>query len=227
MMDPITKAAAPKSKTRLFIVDDHPTLRQGVAYLIRQQPDMELIGQAEDVPTARMMLAAVHPDLVVVDLSLKQGSGFDLIREIRASWPGLPILVFSMHDEMLYAQRCMTAGANGYLMKEEPPEQIVQAIRTIIAGSVYLSEKVKQQALNVAFSKGGATLSNPIEKLTLRELEIFRLIGQACSTKQIAKRLGISVKTVELHRIHIKTKLQARSFIELVRLAVQWVEKNP
>lgn len=225
-MQTAVKDSVEQGKIRLLIVDDHPVFREGLVYSLQPHLNVEVIGEAEDVPSARMLLSKLRPDLAILDISLKKGSGIDLIRDIRALLPDLPILVFSMHDEMLYAMRCLTAGANGYLMKEAPTAKVVQAIKEILGGSVYASEFVKQQMLSDVHSRGKTSSQDPVARLSNRELEIFHLIGQAYSTKQIAKKMGISEKTVEIHRMHIKSKLMAGSFIEVVRLAVQWVEQK-
>ena len=210
-----------------MIVDDHPVVRQGIAFMINQTPDIEVCQQAENPGEAIDIVRRENLDLVLLDLSLKKGSGLDLIADLRKWRPHIPVLVLSMHDERLYAQRSLVNGANGYVMKEAPAETVVAAIRHVLRGGTYISDRVKEEIVANAVARPEGRLTDPIRMLTNRELEVLRLIGLAYSTDKIAETLGISVKTVEVHRIHIKTKLGTQSMAELVRYAVQWVEANP
>jgi DNA-binding NarL/FixJ family response regulator len=211
-------------KYRVFLVDDHPIVRLGLAQLINREPDLMVCGESEDGSTALGPIGAIKPDAVVVDLTLKQSSGFSLIRDLNALDRKLPILVLTVHEESLYAERCLRAGAKGYLMKEEAMENVLVAIRRVIAGQMYLSQKIQSKLLRSSGKRRDSMLASPLEKLSDRELEIFRLLGQGLGTKQIAKLLHLSVSTVESHRARIKEKLDLTNAVELLRHAVKWVE---
>jgi len=214
-------------KACILIVDDHPVVRQGIAFMIDQTPDIQVAYQAENPGEAIDIVRRHAVDLVLLDLSLKKGSGLDLIADLRKWRPNIPVLVLSMHDERMYAQRSLMNGANGYIMKEAPADMVVEAIRHVLRGGTYVSDRIKEEIIASAVSRPEGRLTDPVRTLTNRELEVLRLIGMAYSTERIAETLGISVKTVEVHRIHIKTKLNTQSLAELVRYAVQWVEANP
>lgn len=213
-------------KSRVLIVDDHPVVRQGMTFMINQQPDMEVVFQAENAGEALNFVQREYPDLVLLDISLKKGSGLDLIADLRKARPQLPVLVLSMHDEHLYAPRAMHKGANGYIMKEAPAEAVLEAMRQVLRGGLYLSSEVKDRIIADAVQRPQGVLDDPVKTLTDRELEVMRLLGSAYSTEKIADRLGISTKTVEVHRMHIKGKLGTSTMAELVRYAVQWVAEN-
>jgi DNA-binding NarL/FixJ family response regulator len=221
MKDRPTPSRAAGAK-RILVVDDHPMTRHGVATLLEQQPGLVVIGQ---VDSARAALAAVRadpPDLVVADLGLGERSGLDLIKDLHALHPELPILVFSMHYESLYAERALRAGARGYLMKSEGAAPLIAAVRAVLHGKVFLSEAMRDRAVT-HFSRGKAAVpSDNASLLSDRELEIFELIGRALSTRQIARRLRVSVSTVETHRSHIKEKLGLHNATELVHAAASW-----
>jgi DNA-binding NarL/FixJ family response regulator len=213
-------------KARVLIVDDHPVVRQGIAYMINQSPDIEAAFQAETPGEALDIVRQKHVDIILLDITLKKGSGLDLIADFRKWRPNIPVLVLSMHDEHLYARRALLNGANGYIMKESPAAEVLNAIRCVLGGGTYLSELIKAEIVASAVTKPEGQPADPVKSLTNRELEIFRLIGLAYSTEKIAETLGISAKTVEVHRLHIKAKLGTQTISELVRYAVQWVEKN-
>ena len=221
------KAPAPlvnrKPKTKVLLVDDHPILRAGLGKLINHEADMMVCGEAEDGPTAFDLVGTLIPDVAVIDISLKGSNGIELIKNLKARYPELPTLVLSMHEETLYAERALRAGSLGYIMKEEAIEQLLVAIRRAIAGEIFLSEKMKTKMLQQMASGRGKVISSPIEQLTDRELEVFRLIGEGCSTRQIAGQLHLSVRTVEAYREYIKTKLGLKNATELVQHAFHWV----
>lgn len=213
-----------KSKIKVLLVDDHPVLRKGLGQLINHESDMMVCGEAEDSPKAFELVGTLNPDVLVVDVSLKGGNGIELIKNIKARYPDLPILVLSMHDESLYAERALRAGSLGYIMKEEAIEQVLVAIRRVINGDIFLSDKMKSRMLQQLATGGRAKgVSNPIENLTDRELEVFRMIGEGRSTRQIAGELHLSVRTVEAYREYIKGKLNLKNSTELVQHAFHWV----
>ncbi len=220
---PTPPAVNRKPKTKVLLVDDHPVLRRGLSQLINQESDMMVCGEAEDAPKAFEAVGQLEPDVVVVDVSLKGSNGIELLKNLKARYPNLPVLVLSMHDESLYAERALRAGGLGYIMKDEAFEQVLVAIRQVLKGDIFLSEKMKSRMLQqVAFGKG-KVVNSPIEKLTDRELEVFRLIGQGHGTRQIAEELHLSVRTVEAYREYIKEKLNLKNATELVQHAFHWV----
>ena len=211
----------PRSKIRVLVVDDHPIVRQGIRGVLEQQPDMVLCGEAEDAGDALKAIAATRPDVVILDISLRGSDGLDVTKSIRARDTKLPVLVMSMHSESLYAGRALRAGANGYIMKTEVAENLVPAVRHILAGDIYLSEHARQSILLEVRGGGGGTAS-PLKRLSDRVLEVFRMIGDGLSTRKIAGELHLSVKTIETHRAHIKEKLGLKTAAEVVRYAVQF-----
>jgi len=213
-----------KAPTKIFIVDDHPMMREGLGQLIGQEPDLTVCGEAESAPEAVERIAALKPDLAIVDISLKTGNGLELIKDVQVRNPAVAVLVISMHDESLYAERVLRAGGRGYVMKQEGGKKIMQAIRQVLSGQVYVSEKMSARILETFSGRRGEAGGSPIERLTDRELEVFQLIGQGRGTRQIAQDLHLSVKTVEVHRLHIKEKLNLSDATALVRHAVRWVE---
>jgi len=222
-----SKAADPvvnrKPKTKVLLVDDHPVLRAGLGRLINQEADMTVCGEAEDGPTAFDLAGTLTPDIAVIDVSLKGSNGIELIKNLKARFPELPTLVLSMHDESLYAERALRAGSLGYIMKEEAIEQVIAAIRKVMLGEIFLSERMKTKMLQQMANGKGKVVSSPIEQLTDRELEVFRLIGEGCSTRQIAGQSHLSVRTVEAYREYIKSKLNLKNATELVQHAFHWV----
>ena len=210
-----------QQRLKVFVVDDHPVLRQGLARLINDQADLAMCGEADSPVEAMRLLPNAKPDVVLVDLTLRGGDGLELCKQIRDRFSTLPILVVSMHDESLYAERALKAGARGYVMKQEPQETVIAAIRTVARGDAYLSPKMSAKLLR-SFSgpKSDAELA-PLDRLTDRELEIFRLIGEGHSVRAIAEKLFLSTKTVEAHKEHIKQKLNLKSSNELLQYAIE------
>lgn len=208
-------------KQRVFILEDHPIVRKGIAALINGEHDLLVCGEAESVEKALSAVSSSKPDIVLVDISLSGSSGIEFIRTMKMEMPETPCLALSMHDELLYAERILLEGAKGYLMKQEAMEIVLEAIRRVLAGKVYLSERVKERILEKKYG-GGATDISPIEALSDRELEVFRLIGEGVTTAQIAKQLHRSAKTIETYRARIKHKLNLKHNMELVRHAIRW-----
>ena len=208
-------------KIKILLVDDHPLVREGLANLIHQQPDMEVCGEAAGEPEAMQLLAARPPDVAIVDISLEQGSGLELIKSIKVMYPSVAMLVVSMHDESLYAERALRAGARGYLMKREAAKKVIQGIRAVLAGQMFASEKITAM-LAARCVEGRATVTSPIEQLSDRELEVFQLLGRGLGTRQIADHLHVGFKTVQAYCARIKEKLQLANATELLRAAMQW-----
>ncbi len=209
-------------RTRILIVDDHPTLRRGLVALIEDESDLEVCGEADETDQALQMVHQLQPDVVVVDLSLKQGTGLELIEQVKNLNLGIKMLVASMHEESLYAERVLRAGAMGYINKQETIDKLVDAIRQIMRGQIYLSERMTERVLH-RVSDGERLEDDPVNRLSNRELEVFQMIGQGLTTKQIAEKLSLSPKTVETHREKIKTKLNLKNGTEVNLHAIQWV----
>jgi DNA-binding NarL/FixJ family response regulator len=205
------------------VVDDHPIVRQGLSQLIDREPDLMVCGEAEDARAALDAIAPLKPDILIVDVSLEGRDGIELLKTIRSRDSKLPVLMLSMHDESLYAERALRAGANGYIMKQEATERVLIAIRQILGGEVYVSDRMAQKMMHHFIGRSGVARRSTMDDLTDRELEVFRLIGQGHGTRQIAEELHLSVKTVESYYAHIKEKLALRNARELVQHAVQWV----
>lgn len=221
------KTTAKNSKHRIFLVDDHPITREGLARLINHEPDLEVCGQANAAVRAVAEIEKQKPDLVVVDVSLTTGaSGLELMKDLLARHPRLRMLGLSTHDEALYAERALRAGAKGYVMKQEPTEKVMAAIRQVLSGGIYLSEAMNNRLLHKMTQSGSAPTATEIEQLSDRELEVYRLIGQGRGTRQIATELHLSMSTVETYRTHIKDKLHLSGAPELVRRAVEWVHSQ-
>ena len=217
------QAPARAGKRKVLLVDDHPVLREGLTVRINRETDLTVCGEAAGAREARRAVARLHPDIVVVDLSLPDGHGLELIKNLRAHYADLLILVFSMHDESLYAERALRAGARGYVMKQEPPERLLAAIRSVLCGGFALSEKTSAELIG-HFSKPRSSGAAPvIASLTDRELEIFQLVGRGVGTREISVQLGRSIKTVETHRARIMEKLHVKSAAVLVSRAAAWV----
>ena len=212
--------------TQIVIVDDHPLVREGLIGLLGAQSDFAVCGEASGAGEARQVVAAARPDVAIIDLALPDGSGLDLIKEFKAKWPAMKLLVLSMHDESLFAERALRAGAVGYVSKQEASRTIVQAVRTILSGKLYLSPNMTELVVQRAFVSGVDVSRSPVDRLTDREMEVFELIGQGLSSRQIAVKLGVSPKTVETHREHVKEKLELTTGAELAKYAVQWVLEN-
>lgn len=214
-----------KEKVKILVVDDHPIVRHGISQLIRQEPDLTICGEAEDIETALEAIATFHPDLVLVDISLKGTDGIKLIKEVKTQYPSILLLVVSMHEESLYAERALRMGAMGYIMKQEAPEKMLTAIRRVLDGEVYLSPKMLKHILSRSSEHPGRHPSGfPFTRLSEREQEVLHFIGQGLGTKQIADKLHLSVKTVEAYRAHIKEKMNLKNATELLRYAIQWVQ---
>ena len=214
---------APK-KVRIMVVDDHPIMREGLTRVIEEAGDLAVCAQAESIQRALELIEKTEPGLIIVDIGLGGTNGLELIKDVKARHPKLPVLVHSMHEEQVYAQRSLQAGARGYLMKQEPAAKLLQAIRQVLSGEIYLSETMTRRMLHrVAGSPSGKGLS-PVECLSDRELEVFELLGRGQKTKEIAGQLHLSVKTVQTYCEHLKEKLLLRDATSLVRFAVQWAE---
>jgi DNA-binding NarL/FixJ family response regulator len=213
-------------KARILIVDDHAIVRRGLAALLAEEPDLEICGEAADTAEALRQLALHGPDLVLVDITLKDGNGIDLIRQMRARDECTRMVVLSMHDESLFAERALRAGALGYVHKQEPAEKILDAIREVLGGGIYLSTSMTERVLRRTLTTGGRPVALPAEALSDRELQVFELIGQGLTTRDIAGKLHLSIKTVETYREHIKAKLHLKNGAELGRHAAQWVVEN-
>jgi DNA-binding NarL/FixJ family response regulator len=211
-------------KTSILIVEDHPIFRMGIKDMIDHEPDMQVCGEAEDVDAAVCLIESRKPDLVIVDLSLKDSNGVDLVKEIHDRFPFCAALVLSMHDEALHAERCLQAGAKGYIMKQEASESVVEAIRRIMAGHIHVSRRIMNHILTIYQNQPSMAGESPLKRISDRELQIFRLIGLGLSSKQIAVQLNISIKTVGTYQERIKEKLNLKTARELLRHAVIWVE---
>lgn len=213
-------------KFSILVVDDHPIIREGISKIINQQPDLEVIGEAVGGVDAMQFLKNRMPDLAIIDISLKESSGIDLIKEIKIKIGSLPILVLSMHPETIYAERVLRIGARGYIMKHEPPEKIINAIRRILQGKIYLSPEIAEKILGGLTGMKQDEHSVPITNLSDRELEVFQLIGQGFKPHQIAEKLYLSVKTVETYTSRLKKKLNVETASELRILAINWQQKE-
>jgi DNA-binding NarL/FixJ family response regulator len=209
-------------KKTVFVVDDHPIVRQGLALLINQESDLAVCGEAEEMHSALSAIQVVRPDILIVDISLNGPDGLELLKNIRLTAPRLPVLILSMHDESIYAERALRAGANGYIMKQEATDKVLVALRRILNGEIYVSDRIANSMLRHYVRGVNPSEHSSISELTDRELEVFRLIGEGQGTRQIAKGLHLSVKTVESYQAHIKEKLSLRSARELVQHAVEW-----
>jgi len=213
-------------KTKIIIVDDHPIVRQGLTELINSESDLEVCAQAEDAHQALKLIREVHPDMAIVDISLKQTSGMELIKDINAQYPRLQVLALSMHDESLYAERALRAGARGYIMKQEATEKVVSAIRKAQDGQLYVSDRMQERMVRKLVGSKSQVIASVVGSLSDRELEVFMLIGQGFSTRQIADKFHLSVKTIETYRAHIKEKLNLPSAAEMLQYAIQWVKSR-
>lgn len=209
-------------KSGVFLVDDHPIVREGLSQLISQQPDLAVCGESEGDGDLLSQLGAARPDIVILDISLKDISGIELLKDIRARHPKLPVLVLSMYDEALYAERALRAGAMGYIMKQEATEKVIHAIRKILAGEVYLEEKATARLLQKISKTSAEVRGSMLDLLSDREMQVFQLLGDGHSTRDIAERLNRSIKTVETYRANIKEKLNLKNATELTYLAIQW-----
>jgi DNA-binding NarL/FixJ family response regulator len=221
-MNSIPEMTAAVEKKTVLVVDDHPLMRQGLSLLINQQQDMQVCGEAEEAQAAMHALAQKKPDIVILDISLNGPDGLELLKSIRASHPDLPVLILSMHDEAIYAERALRARANGYIMKQEATDKVLVALRRILNGDIYLSDRMQNKMLQQYVGGAPSMIQSRISSLSDRELEVFRLIGEGRATREIADELHLSIKTVETYQAHIKEKLALRSGRELIQHAIQW-----
>ena len=212
-------------KYKVLIVDDHPVFCLGMSELINKESDLFVCGSVELAKKTCEAIGRLSPDLAIVDISLKDGNGIDLVEKIKIDFPGLPVLVLSMYDESLYAERALMAGARGYIMKQEAVASVVKAIRKVLGGEVYASAAVKEKVFQRLTSPQLSSGKSPLDVLTNRELEVFRLVGEGLSTKEIAERLHLSIKTIGTYRENLKEKLNLKHFTELVKVAVHWSER--
>lgn len=212
-----------KKRARILIVDDHPAVREALALRIDRQPGLEVCGEAADMSDALRLIDETRPDVAVVDITLKTGSGIDLIKRIKDRNATIRMLVWSMHSESLYAERALRAGAMGYINKDQATGKIIEAIQQVLDGKIYLSDAVAQKMLHRAVGGSREVARAPLDVLADRELEVFRLIGQGVKTVEIADRLHLSVKTIETYRDRIRQKLDLTHGTELAHYATQWV----
>jgi len=220
---PAAETGAGTEKSRIYIVDDHAMFREGLRQLIEREPGLLVCGDASNFVEGMAGIRAAQPDVVIVDISLSGASGLDLIKEIKTEFADLPVLVVSMHDESLYAERALRAGAMGYVMKHEPAKTVRAAIRKVLGGDLYLSEKMAAGMLNRLMRGDSQRPKSPIETLSDRELEVFRMLGQGKSSRVIAEELGLTIATINSFRNRIKEKLQLNNSTELLLHAAQWV----
>lgn len=215
-----------KRKTRILIVDDHPIVREGVETILNHEPDLEVCGQAEDAFGALSAIAERKPDIAIVDISLKNSDGIDLTKTIKARYPEVSVIVLSVHDESVYAERALLAGAKGYLMKDVAAEFIVTAIRTVVRGEIYVSAAIAKKFMHIVAGDKAGIAKTAIDHLSDRELETFRLIGEGYSMSKIAERLDLSVKTVETYRSRIKEKLGLDDASQLLQYSILWARNQ-
>ncbi len=221
-MKPSKSEKTEEARKRILIVDDHPITRRGLAQLIDQEPDLTVCGEAESAQRALGMLKEPEPDLVLTDITIPGKSGLELIKDMRAQYPRVAILVVSMHEESFYAERVLRAGARGYIMKSEGGAKLLAAIRQVLQGKIYVSERISSQILDVFAGAEVKPNRSVLAVLTDREFEVFQLMGQVLGNREIGERLHLSPKTVDSHRQHIKEKLQLRSMSELIKFAIRW-----
>jgi len=213
-------------KIKVLLVDDHPLVREGLVNLINQQADLQICGEAGNEPQALELIRTVQPRVAIVDISLESGSGIELIKSIKALFPAVTVLVLSMHDESLYAERALRAGARGYVMKREAAKKVIEAIRCVLAGQLYVSDKIVALMAEKFIGGRPAATASPIEQLSDRELEVFQLLGLGHNTRQIADHLHIGFKTVQAYCARIKEKLKLANATELLREAIRWHESQ-
>jgi DNA-binding NarL/FixJ family response regulator len=217
-----TTAPATKRKQRVFVVDDHPIVRQGLALLINQEPDLTVCGEAEEAESILASIVQLEPDIIVLDISLPGSDGIDALKAIRSNHADLPVLILSMHDESIYAERALRAGANGYIMKQEATDTVLVALRRILAGEVYISDRATSKMLQRIVARPATRQRTSVASLSDRELEVFRLIGSGLGTREIAEKLQLSAKNVESYQAHIKKKLSLPTARALVQRAIEW-----
>jgi len=213
-------------KGRVLVVDDHPLIRHGMRALISQQPDLEIVGEADSAPRALELVEKLAPNLAIIDLTLRSTNGIELTKAVRARSPELRVLIVSMHDENLYAERALRAGAMGYLMKHEASEKIIAALQRILQGEVYLSDRIKERMLHRLVNRKSDEAASPVDTLSDREMQVFQLIGNGYGTRAIAEQLNLSVKTIDSYREHLKLKLNLESGADLAHFAIQWMKSQ-
>ena len=223
---PYSSETTKSKESRILVVDDHPLVRQGIAQFINQEKDMSVCGEASDGFEALSIIEELDPDLVIVDIQMKGLSGMDLVKNMKVHHPKVPVLMLSMHDENLFAERALRAGAKGYLMKEEDPEKVVQAIRIVLNGDVYVSEKATSKILKLLSDNKTSNEGTSVDRLSDREFEVFRMIGKGYRTRHIASQLILSAKTVESYKARLKQKLMLKDAAELARYAAEWVNSS-
>jgi DNA-binding NarL/FixJ family response regulator len=215
-----------KAGRRILVVDDHPMTRYGITQLLQQEPDLEVCGEAGSARQALSAVEALAPDMVLTDLSMPGQHGLEFIKDMHALHPDMDVLVVSMHDETLFAERVLRAGARGYIMKNEGGEKLVEAVRLVLQGKVYISEPLSSSLLDHFTGRRPSNSGKALGKLTDREFEVFQLIGKGLATREIAQTLHVSIKTVDTHRLHVRQKLKLKSGPELIKHAVQFVSAN-
>lgn len=218
--------SAPSVKRRVLIVDDHPVFRHGISALINAEADFTVCGEAASSPAALEAMRTLKPDVAMLDISLPGTNGIELIKLMKAEYPKLPLLMLSMHDESLYALRALRAGALGYVMKAEALTHVLDALRKVLKGEIYVSPHLSERLIFQAIQSVDGGMGSPVDKLSDRELEVLELLGRGFGTKEIAAELHLSVKTIETHRAHIKEKLGFRDAGEMVRFAIDWVAQE-
>jgi DNA-binding NarL/FixJ family response regulator len=217
----VTAVPSEAIRRRVLIVDDHPIVRQGLKRMIETEADLEVCGEAATEAQARRAIRELNPDIVIVDLALQEGDGIELVRDVHAHHPDVPMLVLSMHDETIYAERLLAEGASGYIMKQAAADQLLNALRTVLRGETYLSEQLSQ-SLNLRAQNGDPEAHDPVRRLSNRELQVLNLVGRGVSSREIAAELGLSVKTVESHRQSLKRKLNLATNSQLLQYAMNW-----
>jgi DNA-binding NarL/FixJ family response regulator len=211
---------------RVLLVDDHPIVRQGLRRLLAAEDGLEVCAEAETVHAARQATREHHPDVVVVDISLREGDGIELVKDLRAHHPGLPLLVLSMHDELVYAGRMLAAGANGYIMKHAASEQFVAALRRVLDGGTWVSDAVGARLIGQVVRGSGAETGDPVDRLSNRELQVLQMIGRGLSSRQMAEQLHLSIKTIEAHRQRIRRTLELGTSAQLTQFAADWAARR-
>jgi len=211
-----------KEKIKVLVVDDHPVVRFGLIHFINEDEDFCVCGEADNAHRTLQAIQELEPDVAIIDICLKGQSGIELIKNIKVRYPELPILAFSMYEESIYAERLLCAGAKGYIMKQEGCDKVIEGLHQVLSGGIFVSTKIMSKIMNKYIENKPCTSGSPLDVLSDRELEVFRLIGQGYGTRQIAKELFLGIKTVETYRAHIKSKLQLHNSSELVQYAIKW-----